>query len=64
LETVVTKSEKLIQFPEMGQCSTKNEQVRKILIGKYNALYYRFDKTKVELLDLFDQRQDPNNKKY
>ena len=63
-EEFETRTNRLIQYPEIGRKSEKEESVRMIRIGKYTSLFYSFDKTRIELLDLFDQRQHPDKSKY
>jgi len=36
------------------------EKIRKCVLTKHNSLYYSEDKTKVDILRIFDTRQDPN----
>jgi plasmid stabilization system protein ParE len=36
------------------------EKIRKCVLTKHNSLYYRENKTNVDILRIFDTRQDPN----
>lgn len=46
--------------PEMFQESTKQANVRRSVLTKQVTLYYRFDGQHIEILFLFDTRQDPD----
>lgn len=39
-------------------------QVRKSVISKHNTIYYREKAQKIEIIRLFDSRQDPNQLKF
>jgi len=36
----------------------RNKKVRKCVISKHNTLYYRANNSKIEILRIFDSRQD------
>jgi plasmid stabilization system protein ParE len=38
----------------------KRKKVRKCVLTKHNTLFYRDGKTNIEILRIFDTRQDPN----
>jgi plasmid stabilization system protein ParE len=38
----------------------KEKKVRKCVLTKHNSLFYRDRKTKIEILRIYDTRQDPN----
>ncbi len=38
----------------------KRKKVRKCVITKHNSLFYRDGKTNIEILRIYDTRQDPN----
>jgi len=42
----------------------KELQIRKSVISKQNTLYYREKARKLEIVRLFDSRQDPNKLKF
>jgi plasmid stabilization system protein ParE len=44
------------QFPVIH----KKEKIRKCVLTKHNALFYRDNKTQVDILRIYDTRQDPN----
>ncbi len=45
------------QFPIINQSTN----IRKCVITKHNSLYYRANKDKIEILRIYDNRQNPNN---
>ena len=38
----------------------KRRKVRKCVLTKHNTIFYRDGKTNIEILRIFDSRQDPN----
>jgi len=38
----------------------KRKKVRKCVLTKHNSLFYRDGKTQIEILRIYDTRQDPN----
>jgi len=48
------------QFPVIQQ----KFKIRKCVLTKHNTLYYRNKRTHVELLRIYDNRQDPRNLKF
>jgi plasmid stabilization system protein ParE len=50
--------------PYIGRLSEKRENIRSILLSKYNRLYYRLTEDTIELISLFDMRQDPFKNKF
>jgi plasmid stabilization system protein ParE len=38
----------------------KRKKVRKCVLTKHNSLFYRDGKTSIEILRIYDTRQDPN----
>jgi plasmid stabilization system protein ParE len=38
----------------------KRKKVRKCVLTKHNSLFYRDGKTNIEILRIYDTRQDPN----
>jgi plasmid stabilization system protein ParE len=39
----------------------KRKKVRKCVLTKHNSLFYRDGKTNIEIIRIYDTRQDPNN---
>ena len=48
------------QFPIIN----KKYKVRKCVLTKHNSLYYRDSKNQIEILRVFDTRQDPKKLKF
>jgi len=48
------------QFPLIH----KKQRVRKCVITKHNSLFYREAKEKINILRIYDTRQDPNQLKF
>jgi plasmid stabilization system protein ParE len=59
-----SKLDIISNYPFAGTVSLKEKDVRKILITKHNALYYKIEKDTIRLLDFFDTRQDPEKDKH
>lgn len=53
------KLELIAQEPHIGINSSKFQNVKSVLITKHNRLYYRFLENKIEVLNIFDTRQNP-----
>lgn|SRR5690606_27731233 len=49
--------------PYLFQTSKEKKDVRRAVILTYNSLYYRTKENVVEILSLFDTRQNPKKKK-
>ena|SRR5665213_2482704 len=50
--------------PEAGKLSQKRKNVRCVLLPPHNQIYYRFEDEKIEILLLFDMRQNPKKNPY
>lgn len=50
--------------PALGRKSSRYESIRKILITKHNMLYFEVFNDRIELLQLFDTRQNPAKNKF
>jgi len=48
------------QFPEINQ----NLLIRKCVLTKHNSLYYRVLKDRLEVLRIYDNRQNPRNLRF
>lgn len=57
-------TEKVIQKvaakPKLFPVINKEEKIRKCVITKHNTLFYRETKTQIEILRIYDTRQDPD----
>ena len=64
----LTRIEKRIDFiaahPQAGKASQKRKNVRCVLLTPHNQIYYRSENETVEILLLFDMRQNPNKNPY
>lgn len=60
--------EKRIDFiaahPEAGKASQKRKNVRCVLLPPHSQIYYRFENETIEILLLFDMRQNPKKNPY
>jgi|SRR5688572_27465425 len=59
VETIEKRIEVLSRFPNIGIASVKDPSVRSIILTKHNKLYYRTNQGKIEILNIFDTRQNP-----
>jgi plasmid stabilization system protein ParE len=63
-ETTQSKLEVLAKYPLMGIASQKIIDVRSILLTKHNRLYYRVKNNFIEILRVFDTRQNLTKNPY
>lgn len=60
--------EKRIEFiaknPTTGKRSAKRKNIRSILFIPHNQIFYRYQNNSIEILCLFDMRQNPKKKPY
>lgn len=49
--------------PDLYPSSGKKKQVRRCVISKQTSLYYQIKQDKIELITMFDNRQNPIKKK-
>ena len=69
---VVTKYIDLIDYlisqisknPSQYPVINNKAKIRKCVISKHNSLYYRVNENKLEILRMYDNRQDPGNLKF
>jgi plasmid stabilization system protein ParE len=54
--------EKLSHYPFLGEEEDKYYNIRGIVISKIHTIYYRIENEKIYLVDLFDNRRDPETK--
>jgi plasmid stabilization system protein ParE len=50
----------IIINPKQFPVFYKRKKVRRCVLTKHNSLFYRDGKTKIEILRIYDTRQDPN----
>lgn len=43
---------------------TETLGIRKVVIAKFNTLYYKIENEKIEIISFFSNRQDPNNRNF
>lgn len=64
-ENIVNKKLHTLSLqPFMGVASQKNSSIRSVLLTKHNRLYYRIKNETIELLTIFDTRQNPEKKPF
>ncbi len=49
----------LQRYPFIGQQSTSHKNVRSVLFGNHNRLYYRIEEDKLIVLNMYDTRINP-----
>jgi plasmid stabilization system protein ParE len=64
IDIVETRLKTLSAFPYIGIPSSKVDKVRSIVLTKHNKLYYRVTNEFIEILNIFNTRQDPAKNKY
>ncbi len=64
INIIESRLETLSVFPKIGIASLKEDRVRSIVVTKHNKLYYRVSEDCIEVLNIFDTRQDPKKNKY
>lgn len=55
--------ELISKSPKIFPVSIEKKNIRKAVVEKHNNLYYRFNKNSIEIVSLFSNRKNPNNKK-
>jgi len=61
IEIVDSKLRLLTKFPFIGIETNNNKTVRSILITKHNRLFYQINNETIEVLNIFDTRQNPES---
>lgn len=61
VETLYDSIDLIANMPEIGIRSFKEPSVRRKLIGRYHALYYKINPEVVYLLRLIDTRSNPTD---
>ena len=54
----------IAEEPKLFPIINKKHNVRKCVLTKQNTLYYRENKYSIDIIRLFDSRQDPKKLKY
>lgn len=60
LKKIDRRIQTLSKQPYIGQSANQDELSRSILVTKHNRLYYRIKINEIEILNLFDTRQNPS----
>ncbi len=55
--------ELISKTPKLFPASCEKKGVRKVVVEKHNNLYYRIFENTIEILSLFSNQKNPNNKK-
>ena len=50
----------IVEDPKIFPIINEKLQIRKSVVTKHNALYYRINKQNIEIVRLFDSRQNPH----
>ncbi len=64
---VLSTQEKILTLqshPFIGAASEKDKNIRSISLSKHNRLYYQITETIIEMLAIFDTRQNPEKNIY
>ncbi|MCO6475440.1 MAG: type II toxin-antitoxin system RelE/ParE family toxin [Phaeodactylibacter sp.] len=64
LDTTEKLLEEIAAFPKMFPASEKRKDIRKAIISKQTSLFYRISQDQVQVLYIWDNRQDPDSLKY
>jgi addiction module RelE/StbE family toxin len=64
VDELLERVETLSGQPFMGMASQKHANIRSIKVSKHNRLYYKVEKDRLVLLNIFDLRQHPDKNIY
>ncbi len=56
--------ELLSKNPELGTVENSEKGIYGFRLTKHNRIFYRFDKERLIVLNIFDNRQSPKRKRY
>lgn len=59
-----SKIERLSINPKIGRALSNNKNIRKLTITKHNRVYYRILKREINILTLFETKQNPKRNRY
>lgn len=54
----------LVEYPEVGTLENPKKGIRGFVITKHTTIFYKIQNDKIIILNFFDNRQHPKNKKY
>lgn len=58
------KFQTLLQYPFMGMQSPTILNIRSIRAGKHSRIYYRIEKDKIVVVNMYDTRINPRKNRY
>lgn len=64
VKLLYNKIQRLKDNPLAGSRAKKAKNVRKIVITKYNKVYYRVNRNTITILTLFETRLNPKKNRY
>jgi plasmid stabilization system protein ParE len=68
MRTFLSRLEKSVlaikKYPESCPASLKRKSIRKCTVTKQTMFFYRVRRNKIEILTIFDSRQQPTKSKY
>ena len=64
LDRIERRIDFIAAHPEAGKPSQKRKNVRCVLLPPHSQICYRFKNERIEILLLFDMRQNPNKNPY
>lgn len=62
LEKFYSVLDLLSEFPQIGTVEAKKRNIRGFLVTPHTRLFYRIEKDKIIVLNLFDNKQHPSKK--
>ena len=62
-ENIEEKLALISQNPNLFQVSNYKKEIRRVVILKYNTLYYRVTNEQIEIISFFSNRQSPKKRK-
>jgi len=62
-ENIEEKLALISQNPNLFQASNHKKEIRRVVILKYNTLYYRIENEQIEIISFFSNRQSPKKRK-
>jgi plasmid stabilization system protein ParE len=63
LEALKKKIGQITKMPHMYEASSKKKRIRRCVVSKQIALYYRAKKNEIEIVTIQDTRQNPKKLK-
>jgi plasmid stabilization system protein ParE len=63
LDNIDNLISKIAKNPKLFPFVNKKRKIRKCVVTKHNSIFYRENKTLIEILRIFDTRQNPQKKK-